>query len=891
MEKKITKAKVQSLEEEYQAYARRQASDVLQELKADENGISQDAREERLDTYGSNDLHASTKKHWWNFLLQSFTDAFIIVLLLLGTVTVIVEHDALSAGIIYLLACMSAGIRFVQDYRSYLDVEKLRNMEHDTVRVRIPDGSSWKETEMPVEELVPGDIEMIGSGDIVSGDLYLLASKDLFLSEAAFTGEAVPVEKKAGTDARNVNAAQLDNICLSGSTVASGTGFGVIIKTGRNSYLGHISATVDTGKQMTEFDRSLQKITKILITYMVVVVIFVLFVNGMIKHNWLEAFLFAISVAVGITPNMLPMIVNGTLAKGAQFLAKKKTIVKNMSAIQNFGAMDTLCTDKTGTLTADHIVLQRYLDINGKNSHLVLNYAWMNSYYSTGVKNLIDRAILEYGKSHDVPAFAGGYEKIDEIPYDFERRRMSVLVYNPGGSQVSHGDEGVLPHHGERVLITKGALESVLACCDKVRIDKQYIDIDDVDIEKIKQQAEELNKDGLHIIAVAARKSVPGVTDDDQFTAEDEHNMTFLGTVAFLDPPKPDAKDAIEGLYEAGVDVKVISGDAPVVVQHICHEVGLKKEGDVIDGTMLDGMDDAGLSKAVENTNIFARLSPMQKKRVVDMLRKNGHVVGYMGDGVNDAPSLHSADVGISVDNATDVAKASSDIILLEKSLDVILDGVKEGRRISGNIIKYIKMALSSNFGNVFSVLIASLFLPFLPMMPLQILIQNLVYDFTQIAIPWDNVDPEFLKQPHQWTMRSLTSFMNVMGGVSSCFDVLTFLCLWFVLGFNSISMQSYFQTGWFVEGLISQIMIVQFIRTARRPIIDSHCDVRLAFASILGIIAAILIPYMFCSLPNSVFVALPYQYYIYLVIILILYSATIEVVKKFYIRKFGSWL
>lgn len=890
------RADQETVEIRFRQLARMKKEAMLQQLHAATVGLCDEERLKRLEQYGSNDLNATHKRHWYWFLLHAFTDAFILVLLILGAVTYIVERDLLSSMIIFILAGSSAMIRFVQDYSSYKDMEHLRNLEHDTIRMRRPKEDGWETVEVPVENIVPGDIEMIGSGDIVSGDLYLLESKDLFLSVSAFTGEAIPIEKKAGCDEREVNAAELTNICLSGSTVASGTGVGVVMHTGHHSYIGMINAAAASGQTETDFDRSLHKITKILIVYMVVVVLFVLVVNGLFKHNWIEAFLFALSVAVGLTPGMLPMIVNGTLAKGAQFLARKKTIVKNMSAIQNMGAMDVLCTDKTGTLTIDRILLQKYLDIDGRNSHLVLNYAWMNSYYSTGVKNLIDRAILEYGNAHDVPRYAGGYEKIDEIPYDFERRRMSVLVQSHAEAKEANADAQVMPGPGERVLITKGALESVIACCRRVRVDKNYVDIKDVDLDKITNQAAALNQDGLHVIAIAARKSIPNETDDDNFTAEDERDMTFLGLVAFLDPPKPDAGEAIKGLYQAGVDVKVISGDAPVVVEHICKEVGLydsKIAGGLksMDGAQLETMDDVRLAAEVEKTNVFARLSPMQKKRVVDMLRKNGHVVGYMGDGVNDAPSLHSADVGISVDNATDVAKASSDIILLEKSLRVILDGIYEGRRIYGNIVKYLKMALSGNFGNVFSVLTASIFLPFLPILPLQILIQNLIYDFTQAAIPWDNVDEEFLQKPHKWGTKEMSSFMNVFGITSSIFDVLTFLMMWFLLGYNTVLKANFFQTGWFVEGLISQIIIVQFIRTAKRPIIQSHCDIRLALASALGIVAALTIPFVFDGLPSSVFTALPPIYFLYLLLILVLYCVTIEVIKYFYIRHYKTWL
>lgn len=500
--------KSEGIEQEFQSIAKKETTEILKDLSCNEQGISDDERELRLEKYGCNDLSASQKHNWIYFMLHSFTDAFIIVLLILAFVTFIVEKDIISGAIILVLACMSAIIRFVQDYGSYRDMQKLKDMAHDTVRIQVPCKNGVEVKEVPVENVVPGDIQLIGSGDIVCGDLYLLESKDLFVSVSAFTGESVPVEKSAGPDSRSINAAELNNICLGGSTVNSGTGIGIVVRTGKSSYLGKISSSIHTQKKETDFDHSLSKITKILISYMIVVVLFVLLINGLVKKNWLEAFLFSISVAVGITPGMLPMIVNGTLAKGAKFLAKKKTIVKNMSAIQNLGAIDVLCTDKTGTLTMDHVILQNYLDINGNDSHLVLNYAWINSYYSTGVKNLIDRAILSYGEKNDVNKYAGGYLKSDEIPYDFERRRMSVVISNPEGKHLDNSVEELLPKPMEEVLITKGALESVLKCCTRVRINKEYSDINSADIEKINALSDKLNHDGMHVIAVAAKKEI-----------------------------------------------------------------------------------------------------------------------------------------------------------------------------------------------------------------------------------------------------------------------------------------------------------------------------------------------------------------------------------------------
>jgi Mg2+-importing ATPase len=609
-----------------------------------------------------------------------------------------------------------------------------------------------------------------------------------------------------------------------------------------------------------------------MLRYMVIVVLFVFVINGFVKKDWLSAFMFSISVAVGITPGMLPMIVNATLSRGAQFLAQKKTIVKNLSAIQNLGAIDVLCTDKTGTLTADDIVLQRYLDAEGRQDRRILDYVYLNSYFSTGIKNLIDHAVLEYGEKNGVRTDVADYTKIDEIPFDYDRRRMSVVIQ---GSD------------GQHWLISKGAAEEIIRICSFVRKNEQDIPLEETAKQNILENAAMLGEEGMHVIAVAEKHEQIDVAT---FSGADEKDMTFLGYVAFLDPPKPDVEKAVSELYEAGVDVKVLSGDAEPVVANICSQVGIRREA-AMTGEQVEALDDAALKEAVEHTNIFARLAPMQKQRVVDALRANGHVVGYMGDGVNDAPSLRHADVGISVDTATDIAKESSDIILLEKSLSVLKDGVYEGRRIYGNIMKYMKMALSGNFGNVFSVLVASIFLPFLPMIPIQMLIQNLIYDFTQIAIPWDNVDREFMQTPKKWDTRSLSHFMNVLGPVSSVFDVLTFAVLWFVLGYRSADQQMLFQTGWFMEGLISQTLIVHFIRTSRIPFIQSCADIRMIFSSFCGIVAALFLPYALHPITSFHFTVMPGKYYGFLILILLLYAAAIEAVKRVYIRKNGEWL
>lgn len=856
-----------NLESEYKRFAGMTQEQIFSEFTTGENGIEADKAQELLEKNGRNIVSDEKRKPWYLFLLKSFKDEFIIVLLLLGIISIVLQ-DHLGATIIFILAIISGMLRFVQDYRAYLASEKLKHLIHTHVDVR----RGGQTEKVDIDQIVLGDLVELGTGAIIPADLYIIQSKDLFISQSMFTGESVPVEKKSGICDTSKGSTELDNICLMGCNVVSGSGIGVVIKTGKSTYLGTIAQTVENNKGKTNFEIGLSKVTNTLVRYMILIVIGVFIINGLVKKDWLQAFMFAISVAVGITPGMLPMIVNATLAKGAQFLAKKKTIVKNISSIQNFGAMDVLCTDKTGTLTMDEVQLQRYMNIDGQDDRGILDYAFLNSYFSTGIKNLIDRAVISYGNEHGVKEDVSNYKKIDEIPFDYERKLMSVVIEN---------------EEGNHRLITKGAIEEVLKACSTARDEQKDLPITDELMKKIMSHADELNEQGMHVIAIAQKEEQ---FDTKTFGKADETNMTFIGYIAFLDPPKPDVADAVKEIYGAGVDIKIITGDAGLVAEKICQQVGIRKQNTLL-GTELEKMTEEELKKSVETVNIFARVSPMQKQRIVDVLRINGHVVGYMGDGVNDAPSLRHADVGISVDSATDIAKESSDIILLEKSLSVLSNGIYEGRKIYGNIMKYMKMALSSNFGNVFSVLVASILLPFLPMIPIQILIQNLIYDFTQIAIPWDNVDKEFLQKPKKWDTKSLVSFMNVMGITSSIFDVCTFAVLWFILGFATVGQQTYFQTGWFMEGLISQTLIVHFIRTSKIPFIQSRADIRLLLSTAGGITAAFLIPQILHSVSSFNFALMPAQYYPWMILTILAYAVTIEIVKRFYIKKHGSWL
>jgi len=867
------------LEQDYKSFAAGTAADVEQKLQSAESGISEADAEKRLAENGKNTTTDTKLKPWYVFLVKSFIDEFVIVLILLGVVSLTpLIGDPLGASIIFALSVISAIIRFVQDYNSYLSSEKLKTMLHTTVDVR-RDGQLVKKN---IEDIVPGDVVELGPGSIIPADLRIINCKDLFISQSMFTGESVPVEKSATEADPSKSSTELDDICLMGCNVVNGSGVGIVIKTGKSTYMGHIAAVVEGGKKATNFETGVKKITNLLLIYMVVVVIGVFLINGFVKNDWISALMFSIAVAVGITPGMMPMIINSTLAKGAQFLAKKKTIVKNISSIQNLGAIDILCTDKTGTLTIDNVELQRYMDINGQDDMAILDYAFMNSYFSTGIKNLIDKAIIAYGMENGIKERVSDIKKIDEIPFDYDRKRMSIVIQDADGNVR---------------IITKGAIEEILKICTTVKDGDQAVPIQDAQTAKITQHSDELNDQGMHVIAIAEKTEYPGV---DAFGPKDESEMTFVGYVAFLDPPKPDVADAIKALYDAGVDIKVLTGDAPLVTKHICAQVGMRFD-EILTGDDIEKMSDEELKAAAEKSNIFARLAPMQKERVVTALRAGGHVVGYMGDGVNDAPSLRSADVGISVDSATDIAKESSDIILLEKSLGVLKDGVYEGRRIYGNIMKYIKMSLSGNFGNAFSVLVASIFLPFLPMIAIMILIQNLVYDLSQIAIPWDNVDPEFLKTPKKWNMKGLSHFMNVFGITSSVFDVVMFLGLWYLLGFNGSTQiingvatyihATSFQTGWFIEGLISQLLIVPFVRTSKIPFIQSMADKRLLFSTFACVAAAIIIPIALSGVPGFNFAIMSGTYYLSLIGVLVLYAFTAQAVKHFYIKRYKEWL
>ena len=840
-------------------------NDLLKLYETDENGLSTKQADERLEKNGQNVVVKREKKSAFSFFIKSFNDKFIYILILLAVIDFLLA-DKLGAFIILGIAFVSAMIKFVQEYSTYRFNQRLeQNIFNTTTVLR-----NKKVKEIRIENVVVGDIVELNAGSIIPADVMLIESKDLFLNQSVFTGESVLVEKTIVTnDAKEIFG--INNICLMGSSVVSGSGKAVVIETGFNTYLGRMSKNLNTKKEKTNFEKGMDGITKLLIKYMVVVSIFVFIIYAFIRRDYVEALLFALSVAVGITPSMLPMIVNVNLTKGTKTLAKKKTLVKNSESIQNLGAIDILCTDKTGTLTKNKITLQKYINVMGEEDLGILKYAFVNSYYGTGIKNLVDRAVITYGNQHKIKDVLKEYTKIDEIPFDYTRKRMSVVV----------------EYEKEHIMITKGAIEEILKCCKNVKYKDEILNLDEKLSKQIIVNANNLSNVGMQVIALAEKKEYPGA---DVFSSKDEANMTFVGYVAFLDPPKKGVKQTITNLKKMGVKTKILTGDNAYATKNICSIVGLRSDNIII-GSQLDEMSDDELKKKIEEVDVFARLNPMQKERVVRLYKENGHVVGYMGDGVNDAPSLHTADVGICVDSATAIAKEASDIILLEKSLQVIFDGVMEGRKVYGNIIKYMKMALSSDFGDVFSIVIASIFLPFLPLLPIQMLIQDFLYDISQVAIPYDDVDKEFLEKPKKWDTSGLGRFMKVMGITSSVIDVLAFLGFWFVFGYNSVEKQNWFQTAWFVECLISETLIIHYIRTSKIPFVESRPNKLLFVSTMLTIIGTIVTPILLHSVASFNFVILPLKYYLFVILLIAIYTILVQIVKKFYIKKYGEWL
>ena len=857
------------------------AKSVYSYLQTTRLGLTRAEVEDRQLTYGKNEVVHEQKKNPFIVFIKTFINPFIGVLTGLAVISLVIdvlmaepgEQEWTGVVIIAVMVVCSAILRFWQEWKANEATDSLMKMVKNTCLVKRA-GSG--EEELDITELVPGDIVFLAAGDMIPADLRIIESKDLFISQASLTGESEPIEKFPEVKEkqyRKGSIVELDNICYMGSTVISGAAQGIVFETGNRTFLGTIARNLTGHRATTAFDKGISKVSLLLIRFMLVMVPFVFFINGFTKGDWFEAFIFAISVAVGLTPEMLPMIVTANLSKGALSMSKKKTIVKNLNAIQNFGAMNILCTDKTGTLTCDKIVLEKYINADGSNdeSKRILRHAYFNSYFQTGLKNLMDKAILSHVKELKLEHLKDAYTKVDEIPFDFIRRRMSVVIEDK---------------QGKRQIITKGAVEEMLSICSHTEFNGEVQSLTDKLKVKAQKISEEMNRKGMRELAVAQKSYIEKVGN---FSVSDEKEMVLIGFLAFLDPPKPSAAEAIKQLHEYGVEVKILSGDNDIVVKAIGRQVGIDTSYSLT-GPDIENMDEAILKKRVKTTTCFSKLTPLQKTQIISILQEQENTVGFLGDGINDAAALRQSDIGISVDSAVDIAKESADIILLEKDLMVLEDGVLEGRKTFGNINKYIKMTASSNFGNMFSVMFASAFLPFLPMMPIHLLIQNLLYDISQTTIPFDRMDPEFLRKPRRWDASDLKRFMIYIGPISSIFDIVTYLVMWHVLGCNSPEHQSLFQSGWFIEGLLSQTLIVHMIRTRKIPFIQSRATWPVIGMTTLVMVIGIVIP--FTSFGASIGLqALPLSYFPWLVGILLSYCVLTQLVKNWYIRKFSGWL
>jgi Mg2+-importing ATPase len=859
-----------------------EASVVLARMASREAGLSSTEAAERLRRDGPNEVAHEKPLPAWLHIWHCYKNPFNLLLTALATLAWL-THDGKATAVIASMVLLSIGIRFVQEGKSNRAAERLKALVSNRVTVirqrpPLPDGSvQTPRFDIPLRELVVGDIVALSAGDMVPADCRLLTSRDLFVAQSAMTGESLPVEKFADRShtvtADAAGPMDQPTLVFMGTNVVSGSATAVVLTTGEQTYFGtlamHLTA-VDTSPNA--FQQGVNSVSWLLIRFAAVMVPIVLLVNGFTKGDWLEAFLFALSVAVGLTPEMLPMIVTSTLARGALRLSEKQVVVKRLDAIQNFGAMDVLCTDKTGTLTQDKVALGRHIDAFGQTSQEVLNLAFVNSHYQTGLKNLLDRAVLDHVVLAEELKLEQDYRKIDEVPFDFQRRRMSVVV-------------SVRGHHNE--LICKGALEEVLAVCTQVRMSNdpqpQDAPMDAATLARVQGVSHELNQLGLRVVAVAM-KEVP--TSQVVYSVADEKGLTLVGFLAFLDPPKDSAAKALQALAQHGITIKVLTGDNELVSARVCNQVGLEV-GQVLLGDQIERMSDAELARAVSQHQVFAKLAPLHKERLVRALRANGHVVGFMGDGINDAPALRAADIGISVDSAVDIAKEAADIILLEKSLMVLDMGVLEGRTTFSNMLKYIRMTASSNFGNVFSVLVASAFLPFLPMLPLHLLVQNLLYDFSQGGIPFDNVDPELVSQPLSWNPGGIGRFMLYFGPISSVFDIATFVVMWQVFGANSPEKQTLFQSGWFLVGLLTQTLIVQMIRTPKLAFFKSRASAPLLWTTALVLCVGIWLP-MGPLASTFKLQALPAPYFVWLGAMLLGYSLLTTLMKRYYIRRYG---
>jgi len=864
----------QNIEAKHRFYAFLTGEELLARLSTTQAGLTWEEAESRQDEFGENVITIGNKNTMLHRLREAVINPFNIILLLIAVITYFTDVAAsskpnyLTVIIILSLVFLSSLVAFVQSQRSNAAAEKLSKMISNKADV-------WRDgklTEIPMDEVVPGDIIRLSAGDMLPADVRFLATKDTFVAQAALTGESNPVEKfSAIPDKQDVGLTDLQNIGFMGSNIVSGSATAVVLTTGNSTYFGSMAKSLSGDRAKTSFERGVDSVSRLLVRMMLVMVPVVFLINGLAKGNWVDALLFAISIAVGLTPEMLPVIMASTLAKGAVSMSRHKVIVRTLGAIQTFGEMDVLCTDKTGTLTEDKIVLEKYINLHGEDDDRILRHAYLNSSFQTGLKNLIDLAIINRAVQNGLQDMRDAYSLVDEIPFDFSRRRMSVVLTD---------------RSGKRQLITKGAVEEIIAISSYVEMNGDILPMNEERRRMALATYEKYNADGLRMIAVAQKNEVPhsGI-----FNVSDERDMVLLGFVGFLDPPKESARAAIAALREHGVRTVVLTGDSEGVAMKVCGKVGVNTSR-LLTGRDVEQMDDAALLDASGTCDLFAKLSPSQKERVVKAFQTAGHTVGYMGDGINDALPLRQADVGISVDSAVDIAKETADIILMKKDLMVLEEGVIEGRRTFGNIIKYIKMAASGNFGNMISVIVASIFLPFLPMLPVQILTQNLLCDFSQMGIPFDRVDKEYMKKPRKWETRSIKSFMAFLGPLSSIFDILCYAVMWWAIGANRAELSPLFQCGWFVFGTVSQVLVIHMIRTSKLPFLQSKPSMPLFLSTFL--VMAVTLAVGFTDLAIGLDMQrLPFAFIPWLAALLAGYLLCVQLVKRLYVHRYGEWM
>ena len=864
--------KQKDLEKNLKRYSKLKKEELFKEYNTSEAGISIVDLEERLEEYGKNTIDVKNNNTIWHRLKEAFINPFNIVLILVALVTFVTDviitkpSDYSTFILIISTILVSATISFVEQAKSDKAAKKLQSMilnKIDVIRDEV-------QTIEDVENIVPGDIVKLSSGDMMPGDVRFLETKDLFIDQASLTGESNPVEKFSvlkGSD----EVTELSNIGFMGTNIVSGFATAIVLSTGNNTYFGNMAKSLYSVNEKNSFEKGVDDVSKLLIKFMVVMIPIILIVNIVTKGDWWESLLFAITIAVGLTPEMLPVIMTSTLAKGAVEMSKKKTIVKRLNSIQTFGQMNILCTDKTGTLTEDEIVLEKYMDVVGNENIRILKHAFLNSYFQTGLKNLIDVAIISRAEKEKLNILKEKYVREDEIPFDFSRRRMSVVLRD---------------ENGKRQLITKGAVDEVMSICSFIDIDGQAKEMTEEARKRAYSVYKKYNAEGLRVLAVAQKNEIHGV---ETFGIQDESNMVLIGFVGFLDPPKASAKQAISALKKHGVDTVVLTGDSEGVALNVCNRVGIPIENRLT-GKDIENMTDEELKEITPKCHLYSKLSPFQKQRVVRIYQENGNTVGYMGDGINDSPPLKQADVGISVDTAVDIAKETADIILLEKDLNVLEEGVINGRKTFTNILKYIKMATSGNFGNMMSVIIASIFLPFLPLLPIHILIQNLLCDFAQIGMPFDNVDSEYLEKPKQWNTVGIKKFMFVFGTISTVLDILCFLVLWFVLKFDSVEKATLFQTGWFAFGIISQTLIIHMFRTHKTPFIKSKSSKHLLVSTFAITIITLIITFTNIATVFDLS-KLPAIYLLWIFVLLFIYALLIQIFKRIYMRVNEEWL